>query len=52
MSISQYWLARWLDNNEINHDWEIDHALNSAGPLRDLTDRIQQGNADLNSGAA
>lgn len=29
MTASNYWLARWLDENEIRHEWELDHLLHT-----------------------
>jgi hypothetical protein len=29
MATTQYWLAQWLDANEVHNDWEIEHALRS-----------------------
>jgi hypothetical protein len=40
MTASHYWLAQWLDENEIHSEWEIDHALNSESCFNNLLETI------------
>lgn len=42
MATSRYWLAQWLDDNDIRHDWEIDHVLNSKSGRRNCLNTIRE----------
>ncbi len=42
MSGSDYWLAQWLDENEIASDWEIDHVLHTLPGQRALLTKIEE----------
>jgi hypothetical protein len=40
MTASHYWLAQWLDENEIHSEWELDHTLNSQSGFNGLMEAI------------
>jgi hypothetical protein len=42
MTFSDYWLAQWLDENEINSDWEIGHVLNAKSGIKSLERSISK----------
>ncbi len=40
MTASHYWLAQWLDENEIHSEWELEHALSSKSGVKGLLDSV------------
>jgi hypothetical protein len=50
MTMTQYWLAQWLDDNEVNSDWGIDHLMHSEQARKVLVETIQRVAHDQNQG--
>jgi hypothetical protein len=52
MTASHYWLAQWLDENEIHSEWEIDHALSSKSGVEGLTESVFRASQEIEEGRA
>lgn len=40
MTDSHYWLAQWLDENEIHSEWELDHTLQSESGVKGVVQAV------------
>jgi hypothetical protein len=52
MTASQYWLAQWLDENEIHSEWEIDHTLHTQSGVRGLIEAVFKAAQEIQEGRA
>jgi len=46
MTIPNYWLSQWLDENEIHAEWEIEHALGDSSAIKRFVERVEQAAAE------
>ena len=42
MVASDYWVAQWLDENEVKSEWEIDHILHTPNGIQSATDKAEE----------
>jgi hypothetical protein len=42
MTPKQHWLAAWLDENEITHDWELDNLLRTPTGVKRLAEFVEK----------
>jgi hypothetical protein len=44
--MSTYWLAQWLDENEITRDWELENVLNSKSGIHGFQEAVHKASQD------
>jgi phosphodiesterase/alkaline phosphatase D-like protein len=49
MTVSEYWVAQWLDDHEITNEWELTHVMNTRQGMESIAEAVIKGAQHLDT---